>query len=351
MRRKLTDMRALRYHGNRDLRVDAVPPPGGLADQEVLIKVAFCGICGTDLHEYAEGPKATSRQPVTLGHELGGVVEAVGPSVTAVGVGDRVAVMPQQVCGACMYCRAGLAQHCTRLTGIGIDTVWGGFADQAVVREDQTFVIPDDMTLQEAALVEPAAVSLQAVRIGQIGPGASTIIAGAGPIGVLCAMSARLAGAAQVVITDPRPQRREAARALGFDVIDPTEDGALEQSVAEMTREGEGFDVAIDCAGGTAAMQTCCSAVRRAGTVVVAAARWQPIEFDILQFVFGGKRLLSSFIYQVDGFPAVIQLIASGRLPVKKVISDVVPLDRASTDGFDRLLRADNGELKILVEP
>src|SRR5438876_767290 len=225
-------MRALRFHAARDLRIENVAEPPAPGASEVLIRVVSCGICGTDLHEYVAGPIVTpvephpltgAQNPQILGHEFSGDVVAVGAGVTRVSPGDRVAVMPLAYCGRCAYCTRGLQHLCATMGCVGLSHAWGGMAELATVAEYQVVRLPDGVTYQQGALIEPTAVAAYGVERGGVKPGDRVLVTGAGPIGALAALCARGAGAAAVYISEPNAARRARAEALGVAVVlDPT---------------------------------------------------------------------------------------------------------------------------------
>src|SRR5579884_2363211 len=250
-------MRALRFHGAHDLRLEDVPEPSAPGADEVVVRPANCGICGTDLHEYTAGPIVTpvephpltgAQNPQILGHEFAGEVVAVGGQVTRVREGDRVAIMPLAYCGRCSYCRRGLQHLCATMGCVGLSHAWGGMAELAKVAEYQIVRLPDGVSYEQGALIEPAAVAAYGVERAGVAPGDRVLVTGAGPIGALAALCARAAGASAVYISEPNPARRRRAAALGAaTVLDPA---AVD--LPEVLREetgGLGVDVAIECSG------------------------------------------------------------------------------------------------------
>ena len=192
-------MRALRFHAARDLRIEEVDEPAAPGPNEVVVQVVTCGICGTDLHEYVAGPIVTpvephpltgARNPQILGHEFAGDVVATGAGVTSVGEGDRVAIMPLAYCGTCTYCRRGLQHLCATMGCVGLSHAWGGMAQLATVAEYQVVRLPDAVSYQQGALIEPTAVAAYGVERGGVAPGDRVLITGAGPIGALAALCA-----------------------------------------------------------------------------------------------------------------------------------------------------------------
>src|SRR5713101_7217234 len=216
-------VRALRFHAARDLRIEEVTEPSAPAAGEVVVRVATCGICGTDLHEYSAGPIVTpvephpltgAQNPQILGHEFAGAVVAIGSGVTSVVEGDRVAIMPLAYCGHCAYCRRGLQHLCATMACVGLSHAWGGMAELATVAEYQVVRLPDSVTYRQGALIEPTAVAAYGVERAGVAPGDRVLVTGAGPIGALAALCAHAAGASTVYVSEPNPARRKRAETL-----------------------------------------------------------------------------------------------------------------------------------------
>src|SRR3954471_8320937 len=266
-------MRAVRYHAARDIRVEEEPEPDGLGPHEVLIRPRFCGICGTDLHEYVAGPIVTptephpltgAQNPQILGHEFSADVLAVGPDVRTVKAGDRVAIMPLAYCGQCYFCVRGLNHLCEKMGCVGLSWAWGGMGELATVLEYQAAVIPEALSYEQGALIEPAAVAMYGVERGGVGPGDTVLVTGGGPIGALAVLCAKAAGAAAVYLSEPNARRRAHAERLSpADILDPVA-GDVVPWLRERTG-GVGVDVAIECAGNGRALSDCVRGTRRAG--------------------------------------------------------------------------------------
>src|SRR4029078_1304692 len=224
-------MRALRFHAARDLRIEDVAEPGPPGPTQVTVAPRCCGICGTDLHESTSGPIVTpaSPHPLTgatlpqiLGHELSAEVVAVGSAVHPGAVGDRTFVLPLIYCGRCDYCRRGLQHLCVTMACTGLSADWGGMSELANLEEYQVFRIPDAVSDEQGALIEPCAVAAYGVSRGPVRPGDSVLIAGARPSGAFAALCAAAAGAGSVYMTEPNESRREQARRLDLgEVFDP----------------------------------------------------------------------------------------------------------------------------------
>ncbi len=355
-------MRALRFHRARELSVEKVPEPGPPGPGEVLLQPVMCGICGTDLHEYTDGPIVTpaSAHPLTgaelpqiMGHEFSAVVAATGPGVSHAREGDLCTVMPLISCGHCHECVRGQRHLCRTMACTGLSSAWGGLADLAIVSASQVVPVPASLTPQQAALIEPAAVAAYGVDRGRLQPGQTVLITGAGPIGSLAALYALAAGARRVVVSEPDPVRRERAGRLGDglgEVItaDPAAD-EVTGLLSELTG-GIGADLAVECAGHESALNLCIDAVRPAGTVVQTALHIRPAAIRAETLALKDLSLIGTWCYPVHDFPRVVGLVAGGRLPVERVISSVVPLESAVDGGFERLITRGTGEVKVLIE-
>ncbi len=263
-------MRAARYYGQHDIRVEEVAEPTIREPDDVLVEVAYCGICGTDLHEYAVGPIVTPTTPhpltgvtlpQTLGHEFSAEVAAVGADVRDVVVGDRVAIMPAIVCGRCRYCRRGQGHLCVQFACTGLSAETGGLAEFALVKEYQVAKLPDEVSDLEGAVVEPAAVAAYGVERAGVTGGDIVLVTGAGPIGILSAMYASAVGASTVIISEPNQNRAALAASLDIGhVVDPSA-GGLDELVGRLT-DGDGVDLAIECSGSTPGLAACVTQTR-----------------------------------------------------------------------------------------
>ncbi|MBX3567878.1 MAG: 2,3-butanediol dehydrogenase [Rhizobiaceae bacterium] len=353
-------MRAVRFHDRHDIRFDEVAAPGAPGPHEVVVKPSYCGICGSDLHEYLDGPILPTREPHVftgakmpqiLGHEFGGTVEAVGSAVTNVKVGDRVSIQPQMAPDDEYYGRRKQYHLSPKGGVVGLSYQWGGMSDLAIVNDYNAFLVPDDVTDIQASLVEPAAVAVHAVDRADVKQGDSVLISGYGPIGALCALAAKAAGAGQIFITETNPKRLDMARALFPDAIlvNPREQD-LPAIVRDNTEEGIGVHSAIECAGVGAALNGCVAVVRRQGTIVQIGLQTHPVSVDLLAWTFRDLIVRGSICYPSDSWPRVMELIAGGKFPVEKIVTDIVPLDDAIERGFKPLLDPAGDQLKILLK-
>lgn len=336
-------MRAVVIHAEKDLRVEAVETPD-LKPNEVRVRMEAGGICGSDLHYYLHGGFGTVRlrEPMILGHEIAGMVEAIGAEVSRVRPGDRVAVNPSRACGHCRYCQMGLQQHCTDMRFYGsamrFPHVQGGFREALVIEERQAVKVADGVSASSAAFAEPLAVCLHAAR--RAGPllGKKVLVTGSGPIGVLAMVAAKAAGAAEIVATDVVDAplsiaRRMAATAVVNVAAEP------ERLKTEYGEEKGYFDVMLEASGNQHALTGAFDVVRPGGVIVqigVGGAFTLPMnvlvakEFD----------LRGSFRFHEE-FDWAVAMIGSGTVDFSPLLTATIPVDRA-VEAFD--LAADKSQ-------
>lgn len=349
-------MQALRLHGTRDIRVEDVPEPDGhLAPNQVLLRNRRAGICGTDLHEYLDGPMLATTTPHALtgasvpqilGHEYSGEVLAIGDAVRTVVPGDRVAIMPLFFCGACGPCRGGSPHVCERLGAVGLNWSWGGMGEQSVVAEHQVAVLPDELSDLQGAMVEPAAVAVNAVTKAGVRLGDVVLVTGAGPIGQLVALAAGAAGAGAVYLSEVNPRRRARAQKLGLTgVLDPAE---LDVPSFIRTASATGADVAIECTGNAMAMSACLQTLRPGATLMQTGLHVRPADVDLRSVTLRDVTLRGANCFPVDSWPRVIRLIAAGALPVDRTLTAEVPL-ADGLDAFDALLDPEGDQIKVVL--
>ena len=309
------------YRGNRSFTVEtrcaSDPGPG-----EVAVRIAYCGICGTDMHVFHGNMDARVGLNRVIGHEMSGTVEAVGEGVPGVSVGQKVVVRPLDHCDECPACVAGHRHVCHNLRFLGLDTD-GAMQEIWNVPAHTLHALPDDMRMDHAALIEPVAVACHDVRRSGLRPGEDALVIGGGPIGILCAMVARERGG-RVVLSEVNPNRIEIARKLGFDVVDPAEED-LSALVNERTGK-KGADVVFEVSGtqaGVDAMTAC--AATRARMVMVAIHARRP-QIDLFQFFWRELELLGARVYEPEDYEQAIAIIAGGGVDADTVITDVSPL-------------------------
>ncbi|MWA01576.1 alcohol dehydrogenase catalytic domain-containing protein [Actinomadura sp. LD22] len=349
-------MRALRLHGSRDLRLDDIPEPQ-VRSGTVKLKVEWNGICGTDLHHYQQPmvpddfrhPLLGDLGPHVQGHEFSGRVVQTGPGVTGLPEGTLVAVEPLVYDGTCPACRRGDNNLCDSLGFIGLMGGGGGLSEYAVVPADRAHPIPDGISAETAALVEPLSVAWHAVRRSGLGDGGTALIVGAGPIGLGLLLAAKAHGAAFVAVSEVNTARRGLAALSGADlVLDPAQDDV----VAQVRRHvPAGVEVSFEASGaGTPAVSALLGALAKAGRAV-AVSQGRPVELDPDILMLTEINYTGSFAYNGLDFPAVIQAIADQRLRPDALISDRIALDDAPRLGYEALLEHGSEHVKILVHP
>ena len=350
-------MRAAVFHGDHDIRVEDVTPPTGPGPGEVLLRPSWCGICGTDLHEYAMGPIVIPSQPhplnesqlpQILGHEFSAEVLEVGSDVTDIRVGQRVSVMPLLFCGRCYYCRRGLNHLCVSMACVGLSFGWGGIAELAVVPASHVSVLPDGVSDLQGALVEPAAVAAYGVDTAQVRPGDTVLVTGAGPIGALAALYSSAVGA-DVVVSEVNPVRAKLARSLGVgEVLDPSEVDIVDW--VKERNDGIGFDAVIECSGNERALQTAIGAVRSAGRISQTGLHTKAASIEPMVLAEHDITLAGTWCYPVHDWPRIIGLISSGRYPVERVVTAQIAMADVVESGFETLLSPTGDQVKVLVE-
>ncbi|WP_127783194.1 2,3-butanediol dehydrogenase [Rhodococcus sp. X156] len=344
-------MRALVLHGADDLRLEDLEPPVPGAG-EVLVRVAFNGICGSDLSVVDKGFLASEPHPLTgahgpqvLGHEFSGTVEQLGTGVTQLQVGDRVAVQPNYSCGTCPRCRDGLAHLCAVIAFHGLSAHGGGLSELTVVPARNAHPLPESVSLRQGAVVEPLAVALHGVRLAEPSADELALVLGGGPIGICAALNLRVAGVQRILLSEPSPQRRAVLQSLGLEVLDPTSTD-VRAEVLERS-DGAGADLVLECAGAPAAIDTALSSVRARGRVVLLATYPQPVELYTYALMFSEAQLRCSMVYSAEEFREVIALMAQGSYDLDGWVQQV-PMVEAVTEGFQA---ASAGRaMKVLVE-
>ncbi len=347
-------MKAARWYAAKDIRVEEakIPTPN---ENQVKIEVKFTGICGSDLHEYTHGPQLIPNDKpyplnghqgvTTLGHEFAGVVVEIGKNVTNVKNGDRVAVEPIFRNPESPFIATGQYNLSEPLGFVGL-TANGAFAKYVVVEDYMAHKMPDKMTFEQGAIVEPAAVAAYGIQQSGMKMGDTVLVTGAGPIGLLTVQVAVATGASQIFVSDISENRLEKAREIGATHTFDARDKDIAQKIKEMT--GYGVDVFIDAAGVQASFDTGISSLRNGGTAVLVALFAKKVEHDALDHALRELTIKGIIGYR-NIFPEVIALINSGRLPVEKLITNVISLDEIVEKGFEALTK-DPSEVKILVD-
>ncbi|MGC5170327.1 zinc-dependent alcohol dehydrogenase [Microbacterium sp. DT81.1] len=335
-------MRTLQYIAQRTVvMADAEPSPPGAG--EVQIGVAFAGLCGTDLHIFHGHMDARVSRPLIFGHEMSGVITAVGPDATEWSVGERVTVMPLSWDNVCPACRAGNEHICQNLDFIGIDSP-GALQEEWNVPASTLVRLPSSLPLEVAALVEPVAVAVHDVRRSELADSDRVVVIGGGPIGALIASVARHAGA-DVVVIEVDERRRSQISDLGFATIDPR---ATDQTAwVEEWTDGAGADVVFEVSGAAAAVAGATGLAKVRGTIVIVAIHPQPRELDLQRVFWRELRILGARVYRREDFERAVELLVEGAIPTDAIITRIVDLSEAQ-EAFSDL---ENGRaMKVLVK-
>lgn len=351
----MSKMKGAIIYGEKDVRIEEVDVPK-VNKGEVKVEVAWAGICGSDLHAYNHGlslayenhPMTNRKVPFVLGHEFSGTVTEVGEGVESVVEGDKVAIEPMLYCGECEMCRRGKYNLCEK-SNVGFFGLVGdgGFAEYFVAEEKYFHKLPENVSLEEGALVEPTAVAFHAVGISGLKAGQTAAIYGAGPIGLLTLLSAQAYGVAETFVIDLSEERLAKAKELGATyVINAGSEDAVEK-IKEIT--GKGVDVAFEAAGANPTFNSAVHSIKRGGTVQVIAGFGGDVTFSPNDLLTVEGQIKFSLAYAHD-FEPVIKAIAEGQLDVLKVVTNRIKVDDIVQDGIE-LLNNDKSQSKVLVSP
>jgi (R,R)-butanediol dehydrogenase/meso-butanediol dehydrogenase/diacetyl reductase len=340
-------MKALRWYGRKDLRYEDAPEPSPGPGQ-LKIKVALSGICGTDLKEYAVGPVLIppNKAPLTMGHEFAGKVAAVGKGVKDFKVGDRVSGVGNYYCGECYVCKKGLYNLCVNqlFTGIHVD---GCMAEYFVHPAYACYKLPNSVSDELGALVEPLAVALHAINQAHVQAGDKVAIVGDGAIGLCAVLAAKVAGASEVYLVAKHKGRGGLAEKLGATAVIYSNEEHPIKKLQELTG-GPGADAAIECVGYPDTPQLTVELTRRRGIAVIAGVFEKPGTLDFSTITFTEKTIVGSSIY-VDEGKTAIALMAEKKIDPSPLITSIVPLKDAVKKGFEELMKNKEANIKVLL--
>jgi L-iditol 2-dehydrogenase len=328
---------------------DYTDPPVGADD--VLVRVKACGICGSDVQGYT-GKTGRRIPPIIMGHEAAGIVEEIGGNVKDFVPGQRVCFDSTVYCNRCPACTLGLYNRCVKRQVLGVSTPEfrrnGAMAELVAVPYWIVSRLPDDMSFLQAAILEPASIAMHAANRAQIVPGGVAAVIGAGTIGLCILQAAKLCGAQTTIACDISDFRLELARQVGADLCINPRVTDLSQEILRLT-DGLGVDVAFEAVGFAETFRQAISITRTGGTLIAVGNLARETEFNLQELV--SRELTFSGSYASAGeFRPCIDLIASGKIQVKPLVSEVLPLANAPT-AFERLLKAEENLLKIILEP
>lgn len=332
-------MKAAVFHGNgQRLTIEDVPDPEPKAG-EVLMRVAACGLCHTDLHYLDHGVPTFKAPPIILGHEAAGTVARLGPGVTGFAEGDRVLAPSVWACGRCRFCRAGRENLCTDLVMPGNHTN-GAFAELLAVPAKELVRLPPDMPLERACVIADAvSTPYHAVKErGQVRAGDTVAVVGCGGVGLNVVQCAAVAGAT-VIAVDLNDARLQLARRLGAQhTINPGATERVDKEVRKLTDGG--VDVAFEVVGNPKTIDLAFNLIRKGGRLVVIGFSHDPVPINVAKLMFYELELVGSLGCGAGVYPEIVALVASGRITLEPIVSGTFPLDRIN-EGFDRLRRGE----------
>ncbi|NOU94056.1 alcohol dehydrogenase catalytic domain-containing protein [Paenibacillus sp. LMG 31456] len=324
------------------------PAPG---PYEALIKVYCIGVCGSDIHYYEHGKigRYVVDRPIILGHELAGEVIQIGDKVTNVTIGDRVAVEPGVTCGRCNYCKSGRYNLCPEVIFMATPPVDGAWAEYVAIRSDFLFKLPEGMSYEEGALLEPLSVGFHAMKRGRVGPSDRVLILGLGPIGLLGIQAAKLFGVTEIIASDIVPFRREMALKLGATaVINPLEGNMSEQ--LSLLTGGDGIDVIIESSGNTQAISDTIRLVNRGGRIVyIGLPTAEQIPMDMNLLIDSELDVYGVFRY-ANTYPAAIQALKNSDIDLRHTITHKFALEDIQK-AIDVATTQKDKSIKVMVYP
>jgi L-iditol 2-dehydrogenase len=343
-------MKALLLSEYKKLELTDLPRPKP-GPGEVLVQVAACGICGSDVHGY-DGTSGRRIPPIVMGHEAAGVIAETGPDVSGFKKGDRVTFDSTVYCGECDFCRSGHVNLCDFRQVVGVSCGdyrrYGAFAEYVVVPQRILYHLPDSLSFPEAAMLEAVSVALHAIRVTEMQRGETALVIGAGMIGLLTLQAARAAGAGRVMIADVDATRLKMAKEMGADET-------LHLSGAELTTEimrltaGKGADVVLEAVGRNETIAAAIDSVRKGGTVTLIGNITPEVKLP-LQKVVSREIRLQGTAASAGEYPQAIELMTSGKIRVQPLISAVSPLDEGPR-WFERLYSHEPNLMKVVLTP
>ena len=348
-------MKAAMLKGPGEITLEEIDIPT-ISDTEVLVEVKYCGICGTDLASFRDPSLLT--EGTFLGHEISGIIARVGKEVETLKPGNRVVIFPNHYCGECWACKQGFFSCCQHY----LDTSPGTLADSSTpggftkfVRitnpKQRIFILPDRVSFEEGALVEPLATPVHAIKLSALKQGDRTMVLGAGPVGLGVIAFLKNAGAGLIIAMEMNQRRIEAAKMFGADyVLDPREVSSSQERVRELTG-GVGVAQVFDCSGVTQAFQSSIRFLRPRGQTILVGIIQREVPIIPFDLQLGEYQILSSWCYSSSDFGAVIDSLNKHAFPAKEMITSRIKLSEIVEKGFKKLLRPDHKEIKVLVEP
>lgn len=334
-------MKALVYTGPKQAEFMDVEDAKA-QEGKVKVDVTYCGVCGSDIGIYL-GTHPRAKAPLVLGHEFLGIVAEDGEKVKK---GDRVVPYPLLSCGHCKACRNGNEHVCNSLGLIGID-IDGGMCESVYVDEDVLYKVPEGVSYKAAAVIEPLAVLVHSLHMSGFEALDTAVVVGAGPIGMLCGILLKHAGASQIFISDVAEKRLKVAEELGMIPVNPMKEN-LEERVKEAT-EGEGCDVFFECSGAAVPAMQMTDITRGRGKICIVSVHKQPHEVNLRDVNFKEQTLVGTRVYTKDEFAQAVELTKKLQPELEKIVTHIVPL-RESEKVFDMIADPEYGTIKVVVD-
>lgn len=351
-------MRAVLWYGKKDIRVETVPVPPPPPPGWVKIKVAWCGICGSDLHEYLAGPifipptphpLTGKTPPIIMGHEFTGEIVEVGQGVVNVRVGDKVAPDAGQHCHECPPCLSGQYNVCEKLAFTGLMND-GAFASYVNVPAELCYPLPEGVSMEAGSLIEPLATGFKAVRLAGTILGETVVVIGAGTIGLGTIQAAKAAGAARVIVLEMSKARIAKAKECGADiVINPKECDPVAE-VKKLTG-GVGADASFECVGQKATGPLAIDVIRNTARAVIVGIFEEPSSFNFFSLSGTDKRVYGSLTYTLEDFKYLAASMAAGQIKAEPLITGRIQLEDIVEKGFLELINNKDDNIKIIVHP
>ena len=332
-------------NGQFEVREEALPEIGA---DDVLVKVAACGICGTDVHIYhGDKGSAAVHPPVVLGHELSGTVVKVGARVKTLQEGDHISIDPNSYCGKCHYCQIGKKQLCENLYAVGVNRN-GGFEEYCAVPENQCYLLAPSVPLKYGAMAEPLACCLHGIDRAGIRVGDTVCVIGGGAIGLMMVQLAKLSGASRVILSEPVAMRREIGRKLGADdTIDPVHEN-ISEAIRSLTGQ-QGADVVIECVGNTTAVRQAFEATKRGTTVLLFSVPKAGTFHELsLEDVYQKELKIVGSMINPDTHGRAVALINQEKIKLEEIITHSFPVEQLKEA---ILMQMSDESIKVIVEP
>ena len=340
-------MKAAVLHKPLDLRVEEVSIPQ-IGSNEVLVKMKRVGVCGSDIHYYMEGSIAsfTIKQPLILGHECAGEIVETGDKVKAFRIGQRVVIEPGFTCGKCEYCKTGRYNLCREVKFYAAPPYDGAFAEYVSAPEQNVFVMPDEMSFEEGAMIEPLAVGMMAAKMGEVTAHDTVAVLGAGPIGQMVLQAAKTYGVLETFVTDVVDYRLEYAKKYGAkEVVNASKENMVEK-IIELT-DNKGVDVVIEASGASQSIQQSIDIVKPGGRIVLVGYPPKDVQMPLNKVIAKELRIQGIHRY-ANVYPTAIKAVSSGKAVVKPFVTNVFPLEQIK-EAFEVNINKTGNPMKIQI--